>query len=135
METSRLGSIKKFSIEEILQPYPARINFNVAFVDGSYAMRVAKIQGTFPRHCHPNGDEGWFVYRGRMRIDAEIGTLELGPGEGTLIPKGVRHSTICLEEETMVLVINSRGFETVPDNPGELTTSGFSETDISTRTR
>jgi homogentisate 1,2-dioxygenase len=130
MPTPGPTAIRKFSMEEMLGPHPPRTNFNVAFVDGLYAMRIAKIHGTFPRHYHPNGDEGWFVYRGRMRIESEIGTVELGPGEGTLIPKGVRHSPTCLEEGTLVLVINVRNFDMVPDDPSELAVSGFSETDV-----
>jgi mannose-6-phosphate isomerase-like protein (cupin superfamily) len=123
-------ALRKFSIEELVAPHAARTNFNVAVVDGRYAMRIARIEGPFPRHFHPNGDEGWFVYRGRMRIDSELGAVELGPGEGTLIPQGVKHSPTALEEGTLVLVINVRGFAMVPDDPRELAASGYREIDL-----
>ena len=130
MLTPPSATIRKFSVEEMLAPHPPRTNFNVAYVDGLYAMRTARIEGTFPRHYHPNGDEGWFVYRGRMRIDSDIGAVELGPGEGTLIPRGVKHSPTCLEEGTLVLIINVRDFAVEPDDPSALAASGFSETDV-----
>lgn len=124
-----MTKLTKFNIEELLADAEPRRNFNVAYVDGAYAMRIAKVRGQFPRHYHPVGDEGWFVYRGRLRIDSDQGSVDLGPGEGTLVPRGVRHSPTCLEEGTMVLVINRKHFEMVPDDPEELANSRFSEED------
>ena len=72
------------------------------------------IADTFPAHRHPDGDEGWFVYRGRVRIDSELGSAELGPGQGTVVPAGTRHSPTALEPGTIVLVFNRRDFQTVP---------------------
>jgi mannose-6-phosphate isomerase-like protein (cupin superfamily) len=129
MPTSDSTAIRTFAIEELLAPHPPRTNLNVALVDGRYAMRIARLDGTFPRHHHPNGDEGWFVYRGRMRIDSELGSVELGPGEGALIPRGVRHSPTALTENTLVLVVNVRDFVTVPDDPSELAGAGYREID------
>jgi len=124
-----MEKLTKFNVEELLAGAEPRRNFNVAYVDGAYAMRIAKVRGQFPRHHHPEGDEGWFIYKGRLRIESELGTVELGPGEGTLVPAGVRHSPTCLEEGTLVLVINRRDFEMVPDDPDALAGSGFSEED------
>lgn len=129
MGTSKSQRLGKFNVEEMLAPHPPRTNFNVAVIDDSHAMRIARITGTFPRHYHPTGDEGWFVHRGRMRIDSELGSVELGAGEGTMITRGVRHSPTCLEPDTIVLVINARDFPMIPDEPEALASSGFSESD------
>jgi mannose-6-phosphate isomerase-like protein (cupin superfamily) len=132
MSNDRAGQparIRKFNIEELLEPHPPRTNFYVAYVDGAYAIRVAKIRDTFPKHCHPNGDEAWFVYRGRLRIDSDWGPVELKSGEGTVIPKGIRHSPTCLEAGTLVLVMHIKEFQTVPLNESELAASGYMEID------
>ena len=125
-----MKSLPSFDIERLLAPHPPRTNLYVANLDGRYGLRVATIAGTFPAHRHPNGDEGWFVYRGRMRIDSEIGVVDLGPGEGTVVPAGTRHSPTALEPGTIVLVFNDRDLETVPDDPAALAASGYSEQDI-----
>jgi mannose-6-phosphate isomerase-like protein (cupin superfamily) len=126
-----VGQLRSFDIEELLAPHPPRTNLYVANLDGRYGIRTAKITGTFPMHHHPNGDEGWFVYRGRMRIDSEIGMTELGPGEGTVVPGGTRHSPTALEPGTIVLVFNERGLETIPDDAAALAASGYSEREVS----
>jgi mannose-6-phosphate isomerase-like protein (cupin superfamily) len=121
---------RKFNVEELLDPLPPRTNFNVASVDGAYIIRIAKIRDTFPPHHHPDGDEAWFVYRGRVRIDSESGSVELGAGEGTVIPRGLRHSPTCLEEGTLVLVTHTKGLHTVALSEAELASSGYTETDL-----
>lgn len=125
-----MGQLRSFDIEQLLAPHPPRTNFYVADLDGRYGVRTAMITGTFPMHRHPNGDEGWFVYRGRMRIDSEIGSTELGPGQGTVVPGGMRHSPTALEPGTIVLVFNDRGLETIPDDAAALAASGYSEREI-----
>ena len=125
-----MSPLPSFDIEQLLAPHPPRTNLYVALLDGRYGVRIARIVGTFPAHRHPNGDEGWFVYRGRMRIDSEFGTAELGPGEGTVVPAGTRHSPTALEPETTVLVFNDRELETVPDDAAALAASGYSEQEV-----
>lgn len=73
---------------------------------------------------------GWFVFRGRMRIESDRGAVELTQGEGTVVGQGVRHRVTSLEEGTLVLVINRKGFEMIPDDAEELGASGFSEEDL-----
>ena len=125
-----MGQLPSFDIERLLAPHAPRTNLYVANLDGRYGVRIAKIVGTFPAHRHPNGDEGWFVYRGRVRIDSEIGTAELGSGEGTVVPAGTRHSPTALEPGTIVLVFNDRELQTIPDDEAALAAAGYTEQDV-----
>lgn len=125
-----MSPLPSFDIERLLAPHAPRTNLYVAHLDGRYGVRTAMITGTFPAHRHPNGDEGWFVYRGRMRIDSEIGTAELGPGEGTVVPAGTRHSPTALEPGTIVLVFNDRDLQTIPDDAAALAASGYTEREV-----
>lgn len=125
-----MGQLPSFDIERLLAPHPPRTNLYVANLDGRYGVRTAMITGTFPAHRHPNGDEGWFVYRGRVRIDSEIGIAELGPGEGTVVPAGTRHSPTALEPGTIVLVFNDRDLRTIPDDAAALAASGYTEREV-----
>lgn len=120
-------SLPMFDIERLLAPFPPRTNIYVANVDGVFGVRTAIIADTFPAHRHPDGDEGWFVYRGRVRIDSELGSAELGPGQGTVVPAGTRHSPTALEPGTIVLVFNRRDFQTVAEDAAALAAAGYRE--------
>jgi mannose-6-phosphate isomerase-like protein (cupin superfamily) len=54
-------------------------------------VRIGIIEGEFHWHKHDNDDEFFFVLEGKLFIDLEGKTLELGPNQGVTIPKGVMH--------------------------------------------
>lgn len=107
----------KTNLMELLAPHPPRTNFHVIAVDQDYTVRVAKTVGRFPWHFHPHGDEGWFVFEGRLRIDTEDGSVELGRGDFTVIPRGMRHSPDVLVPNTIVMIFNKRHLGMVLDDP------------------
>ena len=54
-------------------------------------IRLGIIEGDFHWHKHDNDDEFFFVTEGKLLIDLEGRTIELNPGQGVTIPKGVMH--------------------------------------------
>jgi len=42
-------------------------------------------------HYHPYSEEFLFLVRGRVEVSVDGETVELGPNESLMIPKGVRH--------------------------------------------
>lgn len=78
----------------------------VGEVDEVY-IKVAKVQGTLAWHAHENEDEMFLVLKGRLRIELEGSTVELGEGEMYIVPKGVRHNPVA-EEECHVMLIERR---------------------------
>ena len=65
-------------------------------VDDAF-VKVAKVQGSLAWHSHANEDELFYVLQGRLRIEMENGSVELGEGEMFIVRKGVRHNPVAEE--------------------------------------
>ena len=119
----------KLNLLELLAPCPPRTNFHVIAVDKDYTVRVAKTVGRFPWHSHPGGDEGWFIFEGRLGIHTTEGILELNRGDFTVIPRGVRHSPEALVPNTIVIIFNCRNLGMTLEDPN-VDLGGFAENDL-----
>jgi mannose-6-phosphate isomerase-like protein (cupin superfamily) len=75
----------------------------IAEVDDSY-IKVAKVKGTLAWHSHDHEDELFMILKGRLRIEMEAQTVDLGEGEMFVVPKGVRHNPIANEECLLMLI-------------------------------
>ncbi|MET0554711.1 MAG: cupin domain-containing protein [Vicinamibacteria bacterium] len=75
----------------------------VAELDDSY-VKVAKVRGTLAWHAHEHEDELFVVLKGRLRIEMEGSTVELGEGDAFVVPKGVRHNPVADEECHIMLI-------------------------------
>ena len=56
-------------------------------------VRLGVLHGEFHWHHHDDEDEFFYVVEGQLLVDLEDKTIELNPGEGTMVPKTVRHRT------------------------------------------
>jgi quercetin dioxygenase-like cupin family protein len=66
-------------------------------------VRLVKVLGVFPWHTHPDAEELFLVWRGRFRVELRDRVIELGPGEGVVVPRGVEHRTAA-DAEAEVLI-------------------------------
>ena len=86
----------------------ARVNDSV--------VRLGVMQGEYHWHEHAEDDEFFFVLEGRFLIDLEPQAdgltpgrvVALGPREGFVVPKGVRHRTRA-PERAVILMIETIG--------------------------
>ena len=74
----------------------------VAELNGQH-VKVAKIQGEFVWHHHEHEDELFLVHRGRLKIELRDRTVELGPGEMLVVPRGVEHRPVAEHEVEMLM--------------------------------
>jgi mannose-6-phosphate isomerase-like protein (cupin superfamily) len=74
----------------------------VAALNGQ-EVKIVKVQGTFPWHHHDNEDELFLVWKGRFRVEFRDRVVDLGPGEGVVVPRGVEHRTAADHEAEIVL--------------------------------
>ena len=74
-------------------------------------VRIAMIEGEYHWHKHDNDDEFFYVVEGLLLIDlrdqSPDRTVELKPGQGLVIPRGVVHRTRALKRTTILMVENA----------------------------
>jgi mannose-6-phosphate isomerase-like protein (cupin superfamily) len=67
-------------------------------------IRLGVMQGEYHWHKHDNDDEFFFVLEGRFMIDLENESIDLGPQQGYVVPKGVVHRTRAPERAVILMV-------------------------------
>jgi mannose-6-phosphate isomerase-like protein (cupin superfamily) len=65
---------------------------------------VVKVKGEFVWHAHQDTDDFFLVLKGRLTIQLRGGDVELGPGDLYVVPKGVEHRPVALEETHLLLI-------------------------------
>jgi homogentisate 1,2-dioxygenase len=82
-------------------------------------VRLGVVQGEYHWHAHDADDEFFFVLEGRLHVDLEDRTFELGPGQGLVVPRQTRHRTRAPERTVMLMVENAGIVPTgnVPSGP------------------
>jgi mannose-6-phosphate isomerase-like protein (cupin superfamily) len=81
-------------------------NQTLCQVNGS-VVRLGVMQGEYHWHKHDNDDEFFYVVEGLFIIDLEGSSVELRPGQGFVVPKGVVHRTRAPEKTVILMVENS----------------------------
>jgi mannose-6-phosphate isomerase-like protein (cupin superfamily) len=70
-------------------------------------VRLGIVDGEYHWHKHDNDDEFFFVLEGQLLIDLEDRTIELNPGQGVTITKGVMHRPRAPKKTVMLMVETS----------------------------
>jgi mannose-6-phosphate isomerase-like protein (cupin superfamily) len=66
-------------------------------------VKLVKFQGEFVWHQHENEDEMFLVVKGRFRMDFRDRQIWLEEGEFLIVPRGVEHRPVALEEASVLL--------------------------------
>jgi mannose-6-phosphate isomerase-like protein (cupin superfamily) len=73
-----------------------------------YHFKIAKVQGEFIWHDHPETDEVFIVLKGTLQLQLRDGIVVLNEGEMYVVPKGVEHKPVA-ESECHILLIEPAG--------------------------
>ena len=104
--------LEKFALDPLVASVrDAWYNQTLAKVNDS-VVRLGVMQGEYHWHEHTNDDELFFVLEGKFLIDLEPQAdgvtpgrvVTLGPREGFVVPKGVRHRTRAPERSVILMV-------------------------------
>ncbi|MFW9944475.1 MAG: cupin domain-containing protein [Candidatus Sifarchaeia archaeon] len=116
-----MGFESKYNIDATIQFNPLEIidipelieecskqwqNLALCQVNNS-VIRLGVIMGEFHWHKHDREDEFFYVIEGQLLIDLESRTVELGPRQGFVVPKGVTHRTRAPERTAIMMVEGS----------------------------
>ena len=71
-------------------------------------VRMGVIQGDYHWHKHDDEDEFFYVVEGKFLIDLEGRTVELEPGQGFVVSKGMTHRPRA-PEKTVILMVEGAG--------------------------
>ena len=71
-------------------------------------VRLGVMEGEYHWHKHEDEDEFFYVVEGTFIIDLEGRTVELDPGQGIVVPKGVEHRPRS-PQRSVVLMVEGAG--------------------------
>ena len=89
-------------------------NQTLCQVNGS-VVRLGVVRGEYHWHKHDDEDEFFYVVEGRLLLDLEGRTVDLGPQQGFVVPKGVPHRTRA-QERTVILMVENAGIVPTGDS-------------------
>lgn len=90
-----------------------------------YHLKIARVQGEFVWHDHPETDEIFIVLKGQLEIQLRDGSVMLNEGELFVVSKGVEHKPVA-EQECHILLVEPAG--TV--NTGEIINERTAANDV-----
>jgi mannose-6-phosphate isomerase-like protein (cupin superfamily) len=67
-------------------------------------LRLGVMQGEYHWHKHDADDELFFVLSGKFLVDLEDRSIELGPWQGFVVPKGTVHRTRAPERAVILMI-------------------------------
>lgn len=83
-------------------------------------VKIARIEGEFVWHAHPDSDELFLVISGELTLQLRDGDIVLGPNELYTVPAGVEHCPKT-EVETVIVMVEKVGTVNTGDAGGERT--------------
>jgi mannose-6-phosphate isomerase-like protein (cupin superfamily) len=81
----------------------------VASVNNQH-VKIAKINGSFIWHSHPDSDELFYVLEGRLTLEIEnehIFEVAMSAGDMYTVPRGVRHRPVA--ENAKIMMVEQAG--------------------------
>jgi mannose-6-phosphate isomerase-like protein (cupin superfamily) len=96
------------NLEEKLEKFSEQWSPKIIAQLNDYHFKLAKVQGEFVWHDHPETDEVFIVLKGQLDILFRDGKVSLNEGEMFVVPKHVEHKPVA-ENECYILLIEPAG--------------------------
>jgi mannose-6-phosphate isomerase-like protein (cupin superfamily) len=97
------------NLEAKLSSFTDRWHPKIVSTFNGHDVMVVKVKGEFVWHSHPDTDDFFLVLKGTLRIDlripgGETTHVELNPGELYVVPKGIEHRPMAIDEVHLLLI-------------------------------
>ena len=86
----------------------------------NYQFKIARVQGEFVWHDHPDTDETFIIIEGTLDLEFREGKVTLNAGEMFVVPKGVEHRPVA-KDECKIMMIEAKGTKNTGDIESDLT--------------
>ena len=96
-------SASKVNVEQKLLMFNDYWNPRIVGELNNQQVKLAKFKGEFVWHKHDHEDELFFVIDGNLQIELKDKTIELTANEFVIIPRGVEHRPVALNEVSVML--------------------------------
>lgn len=95
--------MEKINLDQKLSLFSDHWNPRIVGELNGQHVKLVKLKGEFVWHHHEHEDELFYVVRGKLRMEFRDKTFEIEPGEMIVVPKGVEHKPVALEEVHVML--------------------------------
>ncbi|MGB7452239.1 MAG: cupin domain-containing protein [Lysobacterales bacterium] len=85
-----------------------------------YQFKLAKVNGEFTWHTHPDTDEAFIIIEGVLDIEFRDGKVRLETGEMFVVPKGVEHKPAA-EHECRIMLVEPKDTVNTGNTQSDLT--------------
>ena len=94
----------KVNLDEKLAQFSEHWSPKIVGKLNNYDVMVVKVKDEFVWHKHDDTDDFFLVLKGRLTIQLRERAVDLEPGELFIVPRGVEHRPIALEEAHVLLI-------------------------------
>ncbi len=97
------------NLEAKLSKFSEQWSPKIVSTFNGHDVMVVKVKGEFVWHSHPETDDFFLVLKGKLRIDlrdsaAKTSYIELNSGELYIVPRGVEHRPVAIDEVHLLLI-------------------------------
>ena len=103
-----MSAVEKINLTDKLSQFDEHWSPRIVAELNGQHVKLAKVKGAFVWHHHEHEDELFYVLKGRLTIEFRDHSIELGPGECLVVPRGVEHRPVA-EEEAHILMFEPAG--------------------------
>lgn len=97
-------TIEKVNVAEEFGRFDEYWSPKIAGELNEFQVKLVKLKGEFVWHHHEVEDELFFVVKGRLTIKLQDGEVRLDEGEFVVIPHGVEHLPVAVDEVHLLLL-------------------------------
>ena len=101
------GPLELIDTQELQEPWQEGWTSQTLCQVNGCVVRLGAGHGRFHWHKHDQEDEFFYVVEGRLIINLQERSVELGPRQGFTVPRGVLHRTEAPERAVILMVEGS----------------------------